>query len=117
MSTTTTTDTTPTILRVVRGNRRIGAAKHQRLPVVEVRAMGADYSHQCRVVVRLRSGRVKTLWAQHVNRLGDAELNLGDGTGTNRIRVRVEKRGTLPPRSCARCANANWIQVGNSCGR
>lgn len=82
------TTTQPKILRVLAGNRRIGFRKHQRLSVLSVEPMGADYGHMVRV--RVRHGNTsRLLWARHINRLGDVSFNLGNGTGVDRIRVSV----------------------------
>jgi len=76
-------------LRVIKGNRRIGISAHQRLFVIETTPMGRDFGHQCRVTFRHR-GKVRSLWAHHPNRLEDAEFNLGNGSGVDKIRVRFE---------------------------
>lgn len=108
----------PTKLRVLKGNRRIGLSKHTRLPVVSVTPMGAEYSHQCRVVVLMPTGARRTLWAQHPNRINDPSFNLGNGSGVDKIRVSVDAWERPPERpKCIRCANANWVLIGHSCGR
>lgn len=76
-------------LVVVTGNRSIGIDKGAVLNVDGVR-IGERNS----VAIRVSATRVRkvvTLHARHVNRLSEPEFSLGDGTGTNKIVVRVSR--------------------------
>lgn len=74
-------------LAVVTGNRAIGIDKGAVLNVESVR-LGERNSVAIRVSAT-RGRKTVTLHARHVNRLNEPEFSLGDGSGTNKIVVRV----------------------------
>jgi hypothetical protein len=76
-------------LAVVTGNRAIGIDKGAVLNVDSVR-LGERNSVAIRVSAT-RGRKVVTLHARHVNRLSEPEFSLGDGSGTNKIVVRVSR--------------------------
>ena len=73
-------------LIVLKGNKAIGITVRERLTVIETTPMGAEFSHQCRVTF-IHKGKTRSLWVAHANRLNDADFNLGNGSGVNKIRV------------------------------
>lgn len=79
-------------LSVVTGSRTLGIEKGTSLSVDTVRLRERN-----EVAVRVMalnghaSGKSFTLHARHVNRLSEPEFSLGDGTGTNKIVVRVSR--------------------------
>jgi hypothetical protein len=76
-------------LAVVTGNRSIGIEKNTTLNVDSVR-LGERNSVTIRVSAT-RGRKTVTLHARHVNRLNEPEFSLGDGSGTNKIVVRVSR--------------------------
>lgn len=80
-----------TIVKIAKGCRALDLPKGVSATVVSVTAMGAEYSHAARVVLRLRNGfragQTVTLWVRHPNRLGDACVRLNNGDPTKHIEI------------------------------
>lgn len=63
-----------------------GIGKHARCVVQAVIPMGAEYSHQAKVVLAVPyTNRLRVLWARHASTPDRQEFNLNDGTGTVRF--------------------------------
>ena len=90
--TTHTPLTAPTMVRITKGCRARGIAKNCNAVVREVTPLGADYSHQVKVVLVMSSGinasRVFAFYARHPNRLADDEIRLNDGNPLHTISIR-----------------------------
>jgi len=88
--------TAGTNVKILKGcnarNIRKGTTWHVR----EVQPMGAEYSHQARVVLT-HGSRVLTFWARHPNRLNDATVRLNDGSPNYTIEVKALAPGELGP--------------------
>lgn len=95
-STTTPTSNTITVgctVRVSKGCKDFGITKGTLLKVTEVRLLGAEYSHQVKVVFKVLSGfgfygkDSFALCARHINRLSDLFTRLNNGDPTKNIEV------------------------------
>lgn len=81
---------------LTKGCQALELQKGQRGRVIEITELGADYSHQVRVVIEIMSPRLTarvrwSLYATHKNRLGDEEPALLGNVSGQRIRVRRGK--------------------------
>ena len=77
---------TPTRLKVTAGSNALNLSKGTVLDVIEVKELGADYSHMVRLVLKTGT-RQLSLYARHINRLSDRSFNLNNGDPTKKIEV------------------------------
>ena len=85
-----------TYVVLTKGCQALGLHKGQRARVIEVTELGADYSHQVKVVIEItsprRTARVRwSLYATHRNRLADDEVALLGNVSGQRILLRRGK--------------------------
>lgn len=88
--------TTGTNVKIVKGCNARNVTKGTTWHVREVQAMGAEYSHQVRLVLTL-GPRVLTFWARHPNRLAAATVRMNDGSPSYTIEVQALAPGELGP--------------------
>jgi hypothetical protein len=92
---TTTTQTPITVgtrIVVAAGCKALDIAKNVTGQVTAITALGADYSHSVKIELRwvngFKAGKSRVLFARHINRLGDATVNLNDGNPLHKITIR-----------------------------
>lgn len=88
--------TTGTNVKILKGCNARNVAKGTTWHVREVQVMGAEHSHQARVVLT-RGPRVLTFWARHINRLSDPTVRMNDGSPSYTIEVKALAPGELGP--------------------
>jgi len=80
-----------TKVRIEKGCNALNISKGTSARVREVTPLGAEYSHSVKVVLFFLngklSGKTKTLYARHPNRLADASVNLNDGRPEHRVEI------------------------------
>lgn len=79
--------TTGDTVTVLQGCEALSIRKGSRLTIGEVTKLGPDYGHSVKVVLVSRDGSRRALYARHINRLGDSELNLNNGDPTKKVRI------------------------------
>ena len=72
-------------LIVTKGCKALGVRSNERLSILEITPMGAEFSHAAKLRVAV-GGRAMTLWVAHPNRLLRSDFNLTCG-GSETIRV------------------------------
>jgi len=88
--------TAGTNVKIVKGCKARNVAKNTTWHVREVQTMGAEYSHQVRLVLTY-GPRVLTFWARHANRLSDPIVRMHDGSPSYTIEVKALAPGELGP--------------------
>jgi len=69
-----------------KGCSELDIRKGNRLYIRSITPLGAEYSHAVRVVIEFK-GRVLSMYARHINRLGDVWVILNDGNPCRKIQV------------------------------
>lgn len=75
-------------LRIEKGCPARNINKYTKAYVVEVRNMGAEYSHSVLIVLSLPGRAAVSFYARHANRLCDDVISMNDGNPLHTIKVR-----------------------------
>ena len=90
--TTNTALTTGDRVIIEKGCAARGVAKGTTAQIINVIELGADYTHSVAVRFQMlngmKSGKVFTFYARHINRLADGFVNLNDGNPLHKIVIR-----------------------------
>lgn len=58
------------------------------ITITKIESLGADFSHQVKVVFTTNGVRTLTFYARHINRLSDDAINLNDGNPLHKITIK-----------------------------
>lgn len=76
---------------IAKGCKALDLHKYTHAVVTDVQELGAEYSHNVRVTLRIttgfKAGKVVSLFARHRNRLLDANVGLNNGNPSHRIEI------------------------------
>lgn len=72
---------------IAKGCKARDVVKGHTAKVMEVREMGAEYSHMVKLILEYR-GRTLVFWARHKNRLSDDCIRMHDGNPFHNIEVK-----------------------------
>ncbi len=73
-----------TNIRITKGCKALGIDKGTRAVLVDVKEMGAEYTHFVRITIKFNS-RTVALWVRHKNRLGDSTVRAHNGDPTKNV--------------------------------
>ncbi len=76
-------------VQVQKGCKTLDITKGMTATVTEIKPLGADYSHQVKVILSY-GNRMVALYATHMNRLSDPVIPLLGNVSGNRILVQVK---------------------------
>lgn len=80
-------------IAIVKGCKALEIVKGTTARVISVEPMGAEYSHQVRVVLQFlngfQAGKQRTLYARHANRMSDVVVNLNNGNPLNKVQIQA----------------------------
>lgn len=76
---------------VSKGCKALNITAHTSATVVAIQPMGAEWGYFVKVTFQFtngfNAGKQRTLWARHMNRLGDITINLNDGNPLHKVQI------------------------------